>query len=275
MRHALEAGGVGVRRLQQRLDRRPTPCATRCRAGGGSRSPRRARGGSARSPTGTPGSSTTREERRPARPAPRTSRPGSPGPGTPTAACATRSAPAGPSPGRRPTRTSTRPWPCATTPQAGQPISVGSDSTVDRRAGRRRPGRRRSRAARPGRPAGRNGRSSRPRARQHDVGSLIVEVLAIRRGKSPLILGDLDPSPPQPTPRRAVLTPHSSVKSPFAVLVNLKVVSSTDPGRRQTGERGARGSQSRCRVGWVYSGASLRRVRRRPAWRRVRAVLPL
>ena len=31
--------------------------------------------------------------------------------------------------------------------------------------------------------------------------------------ESPLILGDLDHKPPQPTPRRAVLTPHSSRKS--------------------------------------------------------------
>ena len=34
-----------------------------------------------------------------------------------------------------------------------------------------------------------------PKARQHDVGSLIVEVLDFRRGRSPLILGDLDTSP--------------------------------------------------------------------------------
>ena len=37
-----------------------------------------------------------------------------------------------------------------------------------------------------------------PSARQRVVGSVIVGVLAIRRGKSPLILGDLDPSPQQP-----------------------------------------------------------------------------
>ena len=53
------------------------------------------------------------------------------------------------------------------------------------------------------------------RAARH-IGSGIVEVLEIRRGKSPLILGDLDPSPAQPTASRVAFTPHSSRKSPFA-----------------------------------------------------------
>jgi len=47
------------------------------------------------------------------------------------------------------------------------------------------------------------------------VGSGIVEVLTIRRRRSPLILGDLDPSRPQPTARRAALTPHLTVKYHF------------------------------------------------------------
>ena len=49
--------------------------------------------------------------------------------------------------------------------------------------------------------------------RQHAVGTLIVEVLAIRRGRSPLILGDLDPPAGQSAHRRADLTPHSTAKS--------------------------------------------------------------
>jgi len=41
---------------------------------------------------------------------------------------------------------------------------------------------------------------------------VIVEVLEIRRGKSPLIIEDLDPHHPQPATRRAAPTPHSTVK---------------------------------------------------------------
>lgn len=49
--------------------------------------------------------------------------------------------------------------------------------------------------------------------RQHDSGSLIVEALEIRSGKSPLILGDLDPSPPSAHTRRVTPTPRSAANN--------------------------------------------------------------
>ena len=104
---ALETRRVDVRGLQQSAGSPRTPSAG-SRPASGSRSPRRARDGAARSPTDTPWSSTTSEVPRRARAAPRTTRPGSPRRGTPTAACANGSVPGSPLP--RPTcASSTRP----------------------------------------------------------------------------------------------------------------------------------------------------------------------
>ena len=53
-----------------------------------------------------------------------------------------------------------------------------------------------------------------PPPRQHNIGSLIVEVLKIRRGRSPLIIEGLD-TPTWDHAQRAELTPHSVAKSHF------------------------------------------------------------
>jgi hypothetical protein len=110
-------------------------------------------------------------------------------------------------------RTSTRPCPCATTPHDGSPSPPDADSTV---------------TVKPATVVTIHADHVQAvqadqqvttvavatQARQHNVGSLIVEVLEIRRGRSPLILGDLDPNPASAAHRRVVLTPHSTAKSP-------------------------------------------------------------
>src|SRR5690606_6469742 len=94
------------------------------------------------------------------------------------------------------TSTVIRPWPVATTPQPGQPVTGSQDSTS-----RTSPARALVTATRwrLGKSRRRSHRSQRSSASGHtQLWLSIVEVLGASRGKSPLIIEDLDVYPQLP-----------------------------------------------------------------------------